>query len=75
MNQYQPASADGATVVEPSYERTDTRRRDIVDHAVSVQAASNTVAALEYMKSRGIASHIIERVLLEPERRRNRHPG
>lgn len=70
MNQYQPASADGGAVLAPSYERTDARRRDIVDHAVALQAASNTVAALEYMKSRGIAPHVIERVLLEPERRR-----
>ena len=70
MNQYQYAGSNVA-VIEPSYERTDARRRDIVDNAISVQEASNTVAALEYLKSHGIAPHVIERVLLEPARRRH----
>ena len=68
MNQYQFAGANVA-VIEPSYARTDARRRDIVNNAISVQEASNTVAALEYLKSQGIAPHVIERVLLEPARR------
>ena len=70
MNQYQYAGVNVA-VVEPSYERTDSRRRDIVNHAISVQEASNTMAALEYLKSHGIAAQVIERVLLEPSRRRH----
>ena len=70
MNQYQYAGANVA-LVEPPYERTDARRRDIVNHAISVQETSNTVAALEYLKSHGISSHVIERVLLEPSRRRH----
>ncbi len=70
MNQYQYAAANVA-VVEPSYKRTDIRGRDIVNHAISVQEVSNTVAALEFLKSHGIAAHIIERVLLEPSRRRH----
>jgi hypothetical protein len=74
MNPYQRASAGNLAIIEPSCERTDLRVRDLVDHAIAVQQASNTLAALEYMKSHGIASHVIERVLLEPERRRNRRP-
>lgn len=70
MNQYQYAAANVA-FAEPSYERLDARRRDIVNQAISVQEASNTVAALEYLKAYGIAAHIIERVLLEPSRRRH----
>lgn len=70
MNQYQYAGANVA-FVEPPYERTDARRRDIVNHAISVQEASNTVAALEYLKSHGISPKVIERVLLEPSRRRH----
>ena len=70
MNQYQDAGPDVA-VVEPAYERTDGRRRDIVNRAISVQEASNTVAAIEFLKSHGIAPQVIERVLLEPARRRN----
>lgn len=70
MNQYQYAGANVA-LVEPPYERTDARRRDIVNHAISVQEASNTVAALEYLKSHGISPKVIERVLLDPARRRH----
>jgi hypothetical protein len=69
MNQYQYAGANVA-VIEPSYERTDARRRDIVNQAISVQETSNTMAALEYLKSHGIAPQVIERVLLEPAKRR-----
>ena len=39
--------------------------------AISVQEASNTVSAVEYLKSHGIAPKVIERVLLEPARRRS----
>ena len=70
MNQYQYAGSNVA-VLEPPYERTDASRRDIVNHAISVQESSNTVAALEFLKSHGISSQVIERVLLEPSRRRH----
>lgn len=70
MNQYQHASTNVA-IAEPSYERSDVRRRDIVNHAISVQETSNTVAALEYLKSHDIAPNVIERVLLEPAKRRH----
>jgi hypothetical protein len=70
MNQYQYAGTN-VTVLDPSYERTDARGRDIVNHAISVQESSNTVAALEFLKSHGIAADVIERVLLEPSRRRH----
>ena len=70
MNQYQYAGSN-VTVLDPSYERTDLRGRDIVNHAISVQESSNTVAALEFLKSHGIAPHVIERVLMEPSRRRH----
>ena len=70
MNPNQYAGSNVA-VVEPSYERVDARRRDIVNHAISVQECSNTVAALEFLKSHGISSQVIERVLLEPSRRRH----
>lgn len=69
MNQYQYAGSTVA-IVEPTYERVDGHRRDIVNRAISVQEASNTVAAIEFLKSHGIAPKVIERVLLEPGRRR-----
>lgn len=56
------------------YQRQDMRRHDIVNHGVLVQQSSNTVSAIEYLKSHDIASDVIERVLLEPERRRSKFP-
>lgn len=55
---------------ETDYQRLDERRRDIVNHGISVQESSNTVSAIEYLKAHDIAAHVIERVLLEPQRRR-----
>ncbi len=52
------------------YTRQDVRRRDIVNHAISVQESSNTMSAIEYLKSHDIDPAVIERVLLEPMRRR-----
>jgi hypothetical protein len=51
-------------------QRRDDRQRDIIDRAVAVQASCNTVAAIEYLKSHDVAPSLIERVLLEPARRR-----
>ncbi len=50
--------------------RTDARRRSIVDAGIAVQRSSNTMSAFEYLRTRDIGTHIIERVLLEPHRRR-----
>jgi len=55
----------------PNHQRSDLRCRDIVDHAIGFQARCNTMAAVEYLKSHDIAAHIIERVLLDPSRRRS----
>ncbi|MDB5960044.1 MAG: hypothetical protein JWP59_1338 [Massilia sp.] len=52
------------------HERLDTSARDFVDHAIAVQESANTMSAVEYLKSHDVAPHVIERVLLEPERRR-----
>ncbi len=52
------------------YTRQDGRRRDIVNHAISVQESSNTMSAIEYLKAHDIDAAVIARVLLEPLRRR-----
>ena len=52
------------------YERRDLRCRDIVDHAIDVQRSRNTMSAVEYLKSHDIAADVIERVMLDPQRRR-----
>jgi hypothetical protein len=70
MNPLPNGLAENLAVDEPGYERRDMRCRDIVDHAIAVQESRNTMSAVEYLKSHDIASHVIERVLLEPARRR-----
>ena len=69
-----PSSPTVSRMRAPSaqqHPRRDERCRDIVDHAIRFQARCNTMAAVEYLKSHDIAAHIIERVLLDPSRRRN----
>jgi len=51
--------------------RTDARQRMIVDAGIAVQGSSNTMSAVEYLRTRDIRTHVIERVLLEPHRRRS----
>jgi hypothetical protein len=62
--------AGNLALAEPHYQRLDLQRRDIVNHGISVQESSNTVAAIEYLKTHDIDPTVIERVLLEPQRRR-----
>ena len=52
--------------------RRDLRQRAIVDDAIAVLAGSNMMSAFEYLRTHGIALHVIERVLLEPMQRRAR---
>jgi hypothetical protein len=73
MNQHRLDVAGDLALAEPPYQRQDMLRRDIVNHAISVQESSNTIAAVEYLKARDIDPSVIERVLLEPQRRRHTH--
>ena len=50
--------------------RNDARQRVIVDDAIAVLGSTNTRAAFEYLRAHGVGMQIIERVLLEPLRRR-----
>lgn len=70
MNPLRNDPADDLALDEPNYERRDVRCRDIVDHAIAVQESRNTMSAVEYLRNRDIAAAVIERVLLDPERRR-----
>lgn len=70
MNPLRNDPADDLALAEPNYERRDVRCRDIVDHAIAVQESGNTMSAVEYLKNHDIAADIIERVLLDPARRR-----
>jgi hypothetical protein len=70
MNPLRNDPGDNVAIDEPNYERRDVRCRDIVDHAIAVQESRNTMSALEYLKSHDIDADVIERVLLDPDRRR-----
>lgn len=50
--------------------RRNFRQRDIVAHGIATLGECGTMPALEYLKAHGVRPHVIERVLLEPERRR-----
>lgn len=70
MDQFRNETAANLMPAEPTYERRDARRRDIVNHGISVQESRNTMSAVEYLKSHDIEAQVIERVLLDPGRRR-----
>ena len=72
MTEHQRAGSSGQALAVADYQRQDMHRRDIVNHGISVQESSNTMSAIEYLKSHDIDPSVIERVLLEPQRRRQR---
>lgn len=51
-------------------QRMDGECHAAVDHGIAVQASSNTICAVEYMKAHNVDPAVIERVLLHPELRR-----
>ncbi|MDN4051914.1 hypothetical protein QPK32_02280 [Massilia sp. YIM B02763] len=58
---------DQATV---PYQRRDDQRSEIVDLGIALQQRSNTMTAVEYLRSQDVGNDVIERVLTEPGRRR-----
>ncbi|MDB5748558.1 MAG: hypothetical protein JWP72_3406 [Massilia sp.] len=50
--------------------RRDARQRVIVDDAIALLGSSNIMSAFEYLRTHDIDGDVIERVLLEPLRRR-----
>jgi len=69
MNQDKFDLADGDPTV--SYQRCDLRQRDVVDLGIALQQRSNTMSAVEYLRSQDVGHDVIERVLTEPGRRRS----
>jgi hypothetical protein len=51
--------------------RHDEAKRSIVERGISMQQTSNTMSAVEFMRSRDVEPQVIARVLLEPDRRRS----
>lgn len=67
-----PAELRGIAADGRGDARKDIRQRVIVDAGIAVQFSANTMSAVEYLRSRNIGRAVIERVLLEPFRRRSR---
>ncbi|GAA4655856.1 hypothetical protein ACL58G_16135 [Massilia sp. GER05] len=69
MNQDTLELEDGQVTVP--YQRRDTHQKDIVDLGIALQQRSNTMSAVEYLRSQNVGNDVIERVLTEPGRRRS----
>ena len=50
--------------------RSNADQRDVVTRGIATLSELGVVPAVEYLKSNGVRPKVIERVLLEPERRR-----
>jgi hypothetical protein len=70
MNPLPNDAAHSRALDDPNEERRDVRCRDIVDHAISVLESTSTMSAVEYLRSHDVGADVIERVLLDPDRRR-----
>jgi hypothetical protein len=64
---------NGSAVFENGHAeaRHDDAQRHIVERGISMQQSSNTMSAVEFLRSRDVGPHVIARVLLEPDRRRS----
>jgi hypothetical protein len=69
MNQNTLELEDGQVTVP--YQRRDSQQKDIVDLGIALQQRSNTMSAVEYLRSQNVGNDVIERVLTEPGRRRS----
>jgi hypothetical protein len=69
MNQDTLELEDGQVTVP--YQRLDSQQKDIVDLGIALQQRSNTMSAVEYLRSQNVGNDVIERVLTEPGRRRS----
>lgn len=67
-----PADLGGAAANVTGEARIDALQCVIVDDGIAVQGSASTMSAVEYLRSRNVAGAVIERVLLEPARRRTR---
>jgi len=54
-----------------AYQRRDDDMRDVVDLGIALQQRSNTMTAVEYLRSQQVSNDVIQRVLTEPGRRRS----
>lgn len=57
-------------VAAASEPRQNANQRDVVARGIATLCEIGIMPAVEYLKSNGVRPKVIERVLLEPERRR-----
>lgn len=62
-----PMRSEAGSAIEM---RRDGQRRELVNRALCMQRDNSTLCALEYLKSHAVPAAVIQRVLLEPDRRR-----
>lgn len=65
-----PADPGGAAADMAGDARIDALQCLIVDDGIAVQGSASTMSAIEYLRLRNVGRAVIERVLLEPARRR-----
>lgn len=71
MNQVSSENKGDPAIADSHHGRLDERQRAIVDQGVRLQLHGNSIAAFEFLKGRDVDSRIIQRVLLDPQRRRS----
>ncbi len=53
-----------------NYQRRDLHMQEVVDLGIALRQRSNTMTAVEYLRSQAVPSDVVERVLTQPGRRR-----
>ena len=64
------AQHDHQRVASSSELRSNASQRDVVARGIATLCELGVMPAVEYLKSNGVRAKVIERVVLEPERRR-----
>ncbi|MEW7847834.1 hypothetical protein AB2N08_03950 [Massilia aurea] len=64
------AQHDLSRVASASELRSNADQRDVVTRGIATLCELGVMPAVEYLKSNGVGPKVIERVVLEPERRR-----
>ncbi|GAB3454921.1 hypothetical protein GCM10027321_06810 [Massilia terrae] len=72
MDQTSAPNNGGLAIAEATDLRSDRVQREIVEHGILMREHGQTMSAIEYLRARDVAAHVICRVLLEPHRRRAR---
>ncbi|MGZ5199084.1 MAG: hypothetical protein ACXWC4_04870 [Telluria sp.] len=70
MDQTSSQNTADLAIADGNNLRQDLRQHEIVEHGILMREHGSTMAAIEYLRMRDVAPHVIRRVLLEPHLRR-----